>query len=159
MIHFRSLHHGRLLCWNLLESTPDMIPLIKFSHKWTQMLFIISNYTLGIWICSQPRIDLNSQSNFYDVLTEPYKLDCEFRSILGWLQIQIPSLEFEIINNIQVRLWLDLIKGILAGVDSNRFQHNRRSWWSEQKWILFLGVSGETFVLKTCYKKTRQYPI
>ena len=49
------------------------IPLIKSSHKWTRMLFIISNSKLGIWICSQPRIDLNSQSNFYDVLTRPYK--------------------------------------------------------------------------------------
>ena len=60
-------------CWNLLESTPAGIPLIKSSHKWTRMLFIISKSKLGIWICSQPRIDLNSQSNFYDVLTRPYK--------------------------------------------------------------------------------------
>ena len=37
------------------------------------MLFILSNSKLGIWLCSQPRIDLNSQSNFYDVLTRPYK--------------------------------------------------------------------------------------
>ena len=37
---------------------------------------------------------------------------CEFRSILGWLQSQIPSLEFEIINRIRVHLWLDLIEGI-----------------------------------------------
>ena len=49
-------------------------------------------------------------------------MDCEFRSIIGWLQSQIPSLELEIINSIRVHLWLDLIKGILAGVDSNRFQ-------------------------------------
>ena len=33
---------------------------------------------------------------------------CEFRYILGWLQSQIPSLEFEIINSIRVNLWLDL---------------------------------------------------
>ena len=39
-------------------------------------------------------------------------MDCEFRSILGWLKIQIPSLEFEIINSIRFHLWLDLIKGI-----------------------------------------------
>ena len=63
----------RGVCWNLLESTPARIPLIHFSHKWTRMLFIISNSKLGIWICSQPRIDLNSQYNFYDVLTRPYK--------------------------------------------------------------------------------------
>ena len=50
------------------------------------------------------------------------KMYCEFRSILGWLQSQIPSLEFEIINIIKFHLWIDLIKGILAGVDSNRFQ-------------------------------------
>ena len=60
-------------CWNLLESTPARIPLINSSQKWAQMLFIISNSKLGIWFCSQPRIDLNSQSNFYDVLTRPYK--------------------------------------------------------------------------------------
>ena len=63
----------RGVCWNLLELTPARIPLIKSSHKWTRMLYIISNSKLGIWLCSQPRIDLNSQSNFYDVLTRPYK--------------------------------------------------------------------------------------
>ena len=60
-------------CWNMMESTPDRIPLIKSSHKWTQMPFIILNSKLGIWLCSQPIIDLNSQSNIYDVLTRPYK--------------------------------------------------------------------------------------
>ena len=39
----------------------------------TQILFIISNSKLGIRLCSQPRIDLNLQSNFYDVPTIPYK--------------------------------------------------------------------------------------
>ena len=58
-------------CWSLLKSTPARIPLIKSSHKWTQILFIISNSKLGIWLFSQPRIDLNSQYNFYDVLTRP----------------------------------------------------------------------------------------
>ena len=43
------------------------------NHKWTRIIFIISNSKLGIWLCSQPRIDLNSQSKFYDVLTRPYK--------------------------------------------------------------------------------------
>ena len=57
----------------MLESTPASIPLIKSSHKWTQMLYIISNSKLWIWLCSQPRIDLNSQYKFYDVLTRPYK--------------------------------------------------------------------------------------
>ena len=60
-------------CWNLLESTPATIPLIKSIHKWTWILFIISNSKLGIWLCSQPRIDLNSQSKFYYVITRPYK--------------------------------------------------------------------------------------
>ena len=63
----------RVVCWNILESTPDRIPLIKSFQKCNRMLFIIYNYKLGIRICSQPRIDLNSQSNFYDVLTRPYK--------------------------------------------------------------------------------------
>ena len=56
-------------CWNLLESTLARIPLIKSSHKWTRILFINSYSKLGIWICSQPRIDLNSQSKFYYVIT------------------------------------------------------------------------------------------
>ena len=60
-------------CWDLLESTPARIPLIKSSHKWNRMLFIISNSKPGILHCSQPKIDLNSQSNFYYVLTRPYK--------------------------------------------------------------------------------------
>ena len=60
-------------CWTLLESNPATIPLIKSSYKWTRILFIISNSKLGIWLCSQPRIDINSQSNFYDALTRPYK--------------------------------------------------------------------------------------
>ena len=53
----------------MLESTPDRIPLIELSHKWTQILFIISNSKLGIWIFSQTRIDVNTQSKLYDVLT------------------------------------------------------------------------------------------
>ena len=53
----------------MLESTPARVSLIKLGHKWTQILFIILNYTIGIWLCSQPRIYLNSQSKFYDVLT------------------------------------------------------------------------------------------
>ena len=51
-------------CWNLLESTPARIPLINSSHKWTRILFIISNSKLEIWLCSQPRIDLNSKSKY-----------------------------------------------------------------------------------------------
>ena len=50
-------------CWNLLESTLARIPLIKSSHKWTRILFIISNSKLGIWLCSQHRIYLNSKHN------------------------------------------------------------------------------------------------
>ena len=59
-------------CENLFESTPARNPLIKSSHKWTRMLFIILSSKLVIWLCSQPRIDLNSQSNLYNVLTRPY---------------------------------------------------------------------------------------
>ena len=60
---------------------------------------------------------------WYSVRTS-LQLDCEFRYILGCLQIQIPSLEFEIIKSIWVHLWLYLINGILAGVDSNRSKHS-----------------------------------
>ena len=56
-------------CRNLLKSTPSRIPLIESNHKWTRVLFIISNSKLGIWICSQPRININPQSKWYDVLT------------------------------------------------------------------------------------------
>ena len=51
------------LCWDFLESTQARTPLIKSSQKWTQILFNISNSKLGIWLCSHPRIYLNSQSN------------------------------------------------------------------------------------------------
>ena len=60
----------------MLESTTPKIPLIKSSHKCTQILFIILNSKIGIWICSQTRIDLNSQSNFYDVLTLDHTRPC-----------------------------------------------------------------------------------
>ena len=60
-------------CWNLLESTPSRITLIKSIHKRTRSLFIISNSKHGIWIFSQPRIYPNSRSNLYDVLTIDHK--------------------------------------------------------------------------------------
>ena len=53
----------------MLESTPARIPLTNSSHKWTRILFIILNYKLVIWICNQSRIDINSQTNLYDVIT------------------------------------------------------------------------------------------
>ena len=43
-----TLNSKRGVCWNLLKATPARIPLIKPSHKWTQILFIISNSTNGI---------------------------------------------------------------------------------------------------------------
>ena len=46
--------------WDLLESTPERIPLIALSHKWNQIIFPISDSKLVIWICSQPRVDVNS---------------------------------------------------------------------------------------------------
>ena len=47
----------------------NQITLIKSSHKWTQIISMISNSKLGIWICSLPRIYLNSQPNLYGDLT------------------------------------------------------------------------------------------
>ena len=64
----------------MLESTPTRIPLIKSSHKWTQMLFIISDPKLGIWLCSKARIDLNSKSKFNDVLTLDHTRPCQTQS-------------------------------------------------------------------------------
>ena len=55
--------------WNLLESSPDRTSLIKSSHQWNQIQFIISNLNIGIWIYSQPRIYGNSKYNVYGVLT------------------------------------------------------------------------------------------
>ena len=42
--------------------------MIESRHKWTQILFIISNPKLEIYICSQPTIDVNSQSNLYNII-------------------------------------------------------------------------------------------
>ena len=42
--------------------------MIKFSQKWTGIIFIILNSKLGIGICSQPIIYETSQSNLYDVI-------------------------------------------------------------------------------------------
>ena len=67
-VHFLSQRMS-LNFWNMLESTPARINLIESSHIWTRIIFIISNSKLGIWLCSNPIIDLNSQSNLYDVLT------------------------------------------------------------------------------------------
>ena len=53
----------------MLESASDRILLMESSHKWTPKLFMISNKKLGIWLCSQPRIDLKSQYNLYDAPT------------------------------------------------------------------------------------------
>ena len=68
------------LCFNLLESTPDIISLIRLSHKWTRIIFILSNSKLGIWICIQPIMDINSQSNVYDVLTLDHTSTCQTQS-------------------------------------------------------------------------------
>ena len=57
-----------MFCWNLLESTPSRITLIKSSNKWTWIIFIISNSKPGIWLCSQPRIYVNSQYNLHHVI-------------------------------------------------------------------------------------------
>ena len=52
-------------CWNLLESYPYRIPLTGLSHKWNRILFIIYNTKIGIWLCIQPTIYVNSQYNLY----------------------------------------------------------------------------------------------
>ena len=56
-------------CWNLLESAPARITLIDSSRKLAPILFNISNSKLVIWICNHPRIDVNSKSRLYYVLT------------------------------------------------------------------------------------------
>ena len=39
-------------------------------------------------------VDWVGKSLFLYSVRTPYKLDCEFRSIIGWMQSHIPSLEF-----------------------------------------------------------------
>ena len=56
--------YSATVCRNLLESYPYSTSFIESSHKWTQILFIISNSKLGIWIYGQPPIDVNSQYIF-----------------------------------------------------------------------------------------------
>ena len=73
-------------CCNMLESTLARTPLIESSHKWTRILYIISNFKLGIWIFSQPKIDLNLQFNLYGVPTLDHTRICRTQSkiyILG----------------------------------------------------------------------------
>ena len=52
----------------------------------------------------------------------------------------IPSLEFEIINSIRVHFLLDSIKGILDGVDANRFQKNMRHQSQKGFWGISVGI-------------------
>ena len=62
--------YSRLVtCWNLMESYPSRITLIGLSHKWTRILLTISNTKLERWIFSQTTIYVNSQFNFYGVIT------------------------------------------------------------------------------------------
>ena len=75
-------------CWNLLELSPSWITLIQLSHKWTRILSIISNYNLGICICIQPTIYINSQSNFYNVITLDHTCLCTELHIL----LSIPNI-------------------------------------------------------------------
>ena len=58
----------RGVCSNLIPDFLDQVELQMDSNA----IYYFELQTL-IWLCSQPRIDLNSQSNFKDVLTRPYK--------------------------------------------------------------------------------------
>ena len=82
-------------CWNILESTLAMIPLIGSSRKWTRIIFIISNSKLGIWYFSHPRIYGNSQSNLYGVLTD----------ILGNRESHLNRTRSRVISPIYKSLW------------------------------------------------------
>ena len=77
-IHTADFRHrgGRLAFWNLLESCPARIPLIESRHKWTQILFIILNSKLEIWIFIQTKIYVNSKYRCYDGLTLYHKILC-----------------------------------------------------------------------------------
>ena len=82
------------ICWYLLESSPARIPLIELSHKWTRILFIIYNSKIGIWICSHPAINVNSQSKFYGVLTLYHTILCPKLHIL-WISDKLQTTYFE----------------------------------------------------------------
>ena len=80
--------------WNLLESSQSRIPLIELSHKWTQIIFIILNSKLGIEIWIQPKKDVNSESNFYDVITLDHTRLCSEINLL-WSPENLQTTYFE----------------------------------------------------------------
>ena len=83
-----------MMCWGFLELFPTRITLIGLVHKWTQILFIISNYKLVMWICSQPKLHVNSQSKFYCVLTLYHTSHCpELHILLSPYNLQDTCLE------------------------------------------------------------------
>ena len=104
--------------------------MIKSSHKWTRMLCIILNSKLGIWLCSQPRIDINSKSKFYDVLTRSYKYLSNTLSTLSTEQHALNTIYMLVspLNNEYIfgrRLGLQKLKGIKNDV-KNRGRKNKR---------------------------------
>ena len=54
-------------------------------------IFIISNSKLGIWLCSQPRIDVNSHSNFNDIIIIYYTIICPELCLL-WILANIKKI-------------------------------------------------------------------
>ena len=69
--------------WNSFQ---DMLVESSHTRNWLliRLEIPISNSKLGIWICSQTKIYLNSQYEFYDVLTLACKTICPDLHIL-WI--------------------------------------------------------------------------
>ena len=69
------------------------------SHKWTKILFVLLNFKLGICICGLTIIDINSQSNFYDVITLYHTSICTGFCLL-WSPENLKTTQLE--NNLQL---------------------------------------------------------
>ena len=75
-----------------IKSTQARIPFpAQYRTKFEILLGEVFQYTsdskLGIWICSQARIDLNSQSKFYDVLTLYHTSTCTAQSTKKYTEL------------------------------------------------------------------------
>ena len=83
--------------------------MIELSQKWSQMLFIISNSKLGIWIYSQPVIYLKSQSIVFYVLILYHTSLCPELFLL-WIFSNIQTIYSEhIIYLVHLKLMLHYI--------------------------------------------------
>ena len=92
MSYFQQYCHHQKGC--ISREVRSLLPALTYPQWYTRLplvrLLLVSSVVSQMTVCSSVRTS--------------YKLDCEFAYIIGWPKIQIPSLEFIIINSIQVHL-------------------------------------------------------